>query len=310
MLQTFPTDPGLQSLQRIISILSDAYAPHYNINLIPYAQSVLTTLLKDSFGGRAKTVLLCCVSPLLQDYNETLYTLNVGVAAQSIKNVVTVNSYTTYETVQENLDVFGLQFAANQLFKLVSNAEELFQRLITSGTLSKTEMDQVSQWLMLKQECEDCLSEDSEPHRSLERIEEEIEDSYESSDSSEVVENDSTQITDKLDELMENFRSRTDKLIAKSITNDEFIISFTKDSLNGSNNYRMKGARGRRASIHSVEDLTSSLSINSSKISEEDITLETEHKVSHDAPLTVEAMKRMVKQITAAIHVNILFNYC
>jgi hypothetical protein len=47
--------------------------------------------------------------------------------------------------------------------------------------LPRSEQEQISQWLMLKQECEDCLSENSEPHRSLERIEEEIEGSYESS---------------------------------------------------------------------------------------------------------------------------------
>jgi hypothetical protein len=68
-----------------------------------------------------------------------------------------------------------------KFLKLVSNPEELIQRLVSNDMLPRSEQEQISQWLMLKQECEDCLSENSEPHRSLERIEEEIEGSYESS---------------------------------------------------------------------------------------------------------------------------------
>jgi costal 2 protein len=184
MMQTIPTDLGIQTLQRCIMTLSETCGTQYNhYNFVPYTQSVLTTLLKDSFGGRAKTLLMCCVSPFIQDFTETLYTLQLALRAQMIKNFVTINSYTTFESLQENCDVFGLQFAANQLLKLVSNAEELFQRLVSNDILPRSEQEQISQWLMLKQECEDCLSENSEPHRSLERIEEEIEGSYESSES-------------------------------------------------------------------------------------------------------------------------------
>ncbi|CAH0560213.1 unnamed protein product [Brassicogethes aeneus] len=307
MLQSYPTDPGLQALQRCIAIMSDIYTPMFNNvnNLIPYTQSVLTTLLKDSFGGRAKTVLICCVSPLLQDYSETVYSLNLGVRAQMIKNIVTVNSYTTAVANEANqegqvMDVFGLQFAANQLLKLVGNAEELFQRLISNGTLSRTEMEQVSQWLMLKQECEECLSEDSEPsHRSLERIEEEIEDSENNSESSDEGSEPvaDSALHDKLDSLMDAFKSQTDKMISKAIAADDFIVSFTKDSIGSNNLNRMRGARGRRASIHSAEDLTTSMSINSSKVSQE----EDANQLQPDAPLTLDAMKKMLKQISASI---------
>lgn len=56
MMQTMPVDPSLQALQRCITFLSESCANHYNINQIPYSQSVLSTLLRDSFGGRAKNV--------------------------------------------------------------------------------------------------------------------------------------------------------------------------------------------------------------------------------------------------------------
>lgn len=301
ILQTIPVDIGLQALQRCIMTLSEPCLSHFNVNQIPYSQSVLTTLLRDSFGGRAKTLLIGCVSPLLNDITETLYTLQLAIRAQLVKNTVTVNSYTSYEMSQENFDVFGLQFAANQLLKLVSNAEELFQRLVLNGCLNKTEMEQISHWLTLKQECEECLSENSEPHRSLERIEEEIEDTTESITDSEegIIEEESQNLVEKLDVLLESFKKSTDLLVADAnavLTNTNL---FTKDSLTSSSNtYRSKGARGRRGSIHSMDELP--LSVNSLKFSEEDVIPESEQN-STDIPLTYEMKKRIVKQITSAI---------
>lgn len=188
-VQTVPSDLGLQALQSCIMTLSDHYirsSPLYP-NQIPYNQSILTTLLRDSFGGRAKTVFLCCVSPLLDDYAETAYTLAIASRAQLIKNFVTVNAYMTTQNPvgQENLDVFGLQFAANQLSKLVMNAEEIFQKLVSTDYIKKTELEQISQWLMLKQECEECLSDTSEPRRSLERIDEEDAEEFSDEENSE-----------------------------------------------------------------------------------------------------------------------------
>lgn len=267
--QSIPTDSGLFALQRCVLALSE---PYNTSNTIPYNQSVLTTLLKDSFGGRAKTIVICCVSPYLRDFTETHYTLQFGVRAQLIKNIVTINSYTTFDNVNENFDIFGLQFAANQLFKLVSNAEELFQKLVAKGQLPKSELEQIAQWLMLKQECEECLSETSEQHRSLERIEEEIEDFSESSETElpdEVAEN----VMDRLETMMDNFRIKTDDLVLKSnMVNGASHNSESKEKLPGSRcEYHAKGARGRRGSIHSAEELDTTLSLlsNTHKIVEE-----------------------------------------
>lgn len=294
MMQTIPTDLGIQTLQRCIMTLSD-----FNYNFVPYSQSVLTTLLKDSFGGRAKTLLICCVSPLIQDFTETLYTLQLGLRAQMIKNFVTVNSYTTFETSQqENCDVFGLQFAANQLLKLVSNAEELFQRLVGNDLLPKSEQEQISQWLMLKQECEDCLSENSEPHRSLERIEEEIESGESSESEVTEEEEDKEGLLDRVEGLMESFRKSTDKLVTEINNTNISVNSTTKESLNSSNNeYHMKGARGRRGSIHSAEEFHPSLSLNTLKINDLD-----DQKVV--AVTSYDNRKKILKQIVTALELN------
>lgn len=301
LIQTIPVDPGLHALQRCILSLSQPYVNNINITHNIYAQSVLTTLLKDSFGGRAKTIVICCVSPMMQDFSETVYSLQFALRCQLIRNFVTVNSYTTYETVQDNLDIFGLQFAANQLLKLVSNAEELFQNLVINGALGKNEMEQISQWLTLKQECQDCLSENSEPHRSLERIEEEIEDSTESaSDNDESTSDDESQnLIEKLDVFMENFRTCTDALVSKSNFETNNIISSTKDSTTSSKSYQSKRTRCRRGSIHCLEDMASE-SLKSVKLSGDEDILENDEK-DEDEPLTCDMKKKIVKQINTAI---------
>ncbi|XP_060531300.1 kinesin-like protein costa [Cylas formicarius] len=309
LLQTLPRDPGLQALQSCIMMLSDPYfkMSHCNATEVPYSQSVLTTLLRDSFGGRAKTLLFCCISPLVNDFPETLYTLQLASRVQLIRNMVTVNSYLTYETIQDNTDVFGLQFAANQLLKLVSNAEELFQKLVMTGLLKNQELEQISHWLTLKQECEECLSENSEPHRSLERIEEEdtenCSDDGSESDEGLIEEDEYQNLSERLDFLMEDFQTTTDALISKANNMDANGDSHIKGCTNSSPNaiYRLKGARGRRISIHSVEELRPNVSVNSSMISEDDVITENEQKDVSNTPMTYELRKKLIKQLNIAI---------
>ncbi|XP_034943461.1 kinesin-like protein costa [Chelonus insularis] len=78
-------------------------------------------------------------------------------------------------------DLFRLEFAATQWSKLVSNAEGLFNKLMASNILPHNEQDQVEQWLCMKQEYEECITNDENAsltgftennRRSLERIEE------------------------------------------------------------------------------------------------------------------------------------------
>ncbi|XP_066584266.1 kinesin-like protein costa [Prorops nasuta] len=78
-------------------------------------------------------------------------------------------------------DIFRLEFAATQWSKLVSNAEGLFNKLMTSNILPHNEQDQIEQWLCMKQEYEECIASDDtasipgfaeNTRRSLERIEE------------------------------------------------------------------------------------------------------------------------------------------
>lgn len=57
--------------------------------IIPYRDSVLTWLLKDSLGGNSKTAMVACISPT--DYDETLSTLRYADQAKNIRTRAVVN---------------------------------------------------------------------------------------------------------------------------------------------------------------------------------------------------------------------------
>jgi kinesin family protein 18/19 len=58
---------------------------------VPYRDSKLTRLLKHSLGGNCKTVMIVCVSPSSQHYDETHNTLQYANRAKEIKTKVTRN---------------------------------------------------------------------------------------------------------------------------------------------------------------------------------------------------------------------------
>ena len=58
---------------------------------IPYRDSKLTRLLKDSLGGNILTVMLACISPCPASYDETLNTLNYAFKAKKITKKVMKN---------------------------------------------------------------------------------------------------------------------------------------------------------------------------------------------------------------------------
>lgn len=280
--QTVPTDCGLLALHNVVTTLTDPYIGYQNF--IPYNQSTLTTLLKDSFGGRAKTLVLCCVSPYIKDYTETLYTLQMALKIQCIRNYVTLNSYATEapeiserESV-DNLDLFGLQFAMSQWMKLVSNAEDLFSMLLDNQKLSEQDAERISEWLLLKQECEECLSseatisiEATEPQRSLGRIDEENEfDNELSTPPNEISESETESDMDsqrpefinKLDSFMQNFRFDTDNMVAEQydlLSLNQFHGKQIDILTDDSDVLHSKGARGRRLSIHPIDSLLPSI---------------------------------------------------
>lgn len=73
---------SLLTLGKCINILSEQKKGQY----VPFRESKLTRLLKESLGGNAKTVMIACVSPEKKYYEETLNTLKYSSLAGNIKN--------------------------------------------------------------------------------------------------------------------------------------------------------------------------------------------------------------------------------
>ncbi|KAI9801850.1 MAG: kinesin-like protein Klp5 [Piccolia ochrophora] len=72
-------------------------------NHVPYRNSKLTRLLKFSLGGNCKTVMIVCVSPSSQHFDETQNTLRYANRAKNIQTKVTRNVYNVNRHVKDFL---------------------------------------------------------------------------------------------------------------------------------------------------------------------------------------------------------------
>ena len=88
---------------------------------VPYRQSKLTHILKDSIGGNCKTVMVATIWPEAQHIQETLSTLNFAKRMKSVVNEMTVNI---------QLDVEAT------LRKMQKEIKELKQELAMKNTLA------------------------------------------------------------------------------------------------------------------------------------------------------------------------------
>ena len=66
---------SLHSLGKVISLLSDRSTGRREKVYIPYRDSTLTWLLKESLGGNSKTAMIATISPADLHYEESLSTL-------------------------------------------------------------------------------------------------------------------------------------------------------------------------------------------------------------------------------------------
>ncbi|XP_055083482.1 uncharacterized protein kif16bb [Periophthalmus magnuspinnatus] len=86
---------------------------------IPYRDSVLTWLLKDSLGGNSKTTMIATISPAEANYTETLSTLHYANRAKSIVNSPKVNEDNSVKVIR------ALQAEIERLRKLLEEASQV-----------------------------------------------------------------------------------------------------------------------------------------------------------------------------------------
>ncbi|KAF5715853.1 kinesin [Fusarium mundagurra] len=95
---------SLSTLGRVIAALADLSTggkKKKGTGQVPYRDSVLTWLLKDSLGGNSMTAMIAAVSPADINFDETLSTLRYADSAKRIKNHAVVNEDANARMIRE-----------------------------------------------------------------------------------------------------------------------------------------------------------------------------------------------------------------
>uniref|UniRef100_A0AAQ4RN16 Kinesin family member 13Bb n=1 Tax=Gasterosteus aculeatus aculeatus TaxID=481459 RepID=A0AAQ4RN16_GASAC len=92
---------SLSTLGLVISALADQGGGKNKSKFVPYRDSVLTWLLKDSLGGNSRTAMVATISPSADNYDETLSTLRYADRAKSIVNHAVVNEDPNARIIRE-----------------------------------------------------------------------------------------------------------------------------------------------------------------------------------------------------------------
>uniref|UniRef100_A0A8C3SNP3 Kinesin-like protein KIF14 n=1 Tax=Chelydra serpentina TaxID=8475 RepID=A0A8C3SNP3_CHESE len=91
---------SLLTLGKVISALSEQ-SQNRKRAFIPYRESVLTWLLKESLGGNSKTTMIATISPAASNVEETLSTLRYAKQARLIINTAKVNEDVNAKLIRE-----------------------------------------------------------------------------------------------------------------------------------------------------------------------------------------------------------------
>ena len=77
---------SLSFLEQVVVSACDKKRDH-----VPYRQSKLTNLLKNSIGGNCRSILVANIWPEAQNIEETLSTLRFGTRMKQVENAPAVN---------------------------------------------------------------------------------------------------------------------------------------------------------------------------------------------------------------------------
>uniref|UniRef100_T2M7P5 Kinesin-like protein KIF16B n=1 Tax=Hydra vulgaris TaxID=6087 RepID=T2M7P5_HYDVU len=96
---------SLVTLGSVISALAESSNMDISISkkklFVPYRDSVLTWLLKDSLGGNSKTIMIAAISPADINYSETISTLRYANRAKNIINKPTINEDASVKLIRD-----------------------------------------------------------------------------------------------------------------------------------------------------------------------------------------------------------------
>uniref|UniRef100_A0A8C1UP66 Kinesin family member 7 n=1 Tax=Cyprinus carpio TaxID=7962 RepID=A0A8C1UP66_CYPCA len=126
--ESIQINSGLLALGNVIGALGD---PKRRGTHIPYRDSKITRILKDSLGGNAKTLMIACISPSSSDFDESLNTLNYAKRARNIQNRATVNCRGEPDRIE------GLELQIKALRRALENRQRSETRIIARSDPEK-----------------------------------------------------------------------------------------------------------------------------------------------------------------------------
>lgn len=97
---------SLLSLGNCINALSEVHMKGRKV-FVPYRDSKLTRLLKDSLGGNCRTMMITCLSPAFYNYEDTFNTLVYATRAKNIKTKVHKNKINVKEHISKYTDIIS-----------------------------------------------------------------------------------------------------------------------------------------------------------------------------------------------------------
>ena len=108
---------GLLALGNVISALGDENK-RGKVH-VPYRDSKLTRILQDSLGGNSKTLMICCVSPSILNFNESVNSLRYANRARNIENKPIINRDPTVTLIDDLKSL--LKITSMEIIKLRSD---------------------------------------------------------------------------------------------------------------------------------------------------------------------------------------------
>lgn len=139
-------------------------------NHIPYRNSKLTRLLKFSLGGNCKTVMIVCVSPSSQHFDETQNTLRYANRAKNIQTKVTRNVYNVNRHVKDFLVKIDEQMALINELKQQQKDSEGFAFAKFQRTAEKREIITREGVARIRKAYEDSEKERSENAANMKKL--------------------------------------------------------------------------------------------------------------------------------------------
>jgi hypothetical protein len=145
---------SLLSLGNCINILSDKNKMG---SFVPYRDSKLTRLLKDSLGGNTKTCMIACISPSYFCYEESINTLKYAERARRIKkktkkNIKEVEVHMSkykeiIDCLRSEIDILKIQLNTEQGKKTIKDKQRSKQIFNAHMVDSKTDNNDVIEFL-------------------------------------------------------------------------------------------------------------------------------------------------------------------